>query len=79
MLDNSNNTTKHLNSIIELYQLSQTISTPTRVTMTTSSLLEVCLTPTPDKVVPISISDHYMILISVKLIFILNKFALRKS
>jgi hypothetical protein len=72
MLDNSNNTTKHLNSIIELYQLSQTISTPTRVTMTTSSLLDVCLTPTPDKlitsrVVPISISDHYMILIVRKI------------
>ena len=84
MLDNSNNTTKHLNSIIELYQLSLTISTPTRVTMTSSSLLDVCLTPTPDKlitsrVVPISISDHYMILIVRKIIFILNKFAIRKS
>jgi hypothetical protein len=43
-LDNSNNTTKLLNSMIELCQLSQTISTPTRVTRTTSSLLDVCFT-----------------------------------
>ena len=40
MLDNSNNTTKHL---------TQTISSPTRVTMTSSSLLDVCITPTPEK------------------------------
>ena len=82
MLDNSNNTTKHLNAIMELYQLTQTISSPTRVTMTSSSLLDVCITPTPEKlvtsrVVPIAISDHYLILI-VKLIFILIKSATRK-
>ena len=52
MLDISNNATKNLNSIIELlYQLTQTISSPTRVTMTSSTLLDVCLTPTPDKLV----------------------------
>ena len=67
MLDNSNNTTKHLNAIMELYQLTQTISSPTGVTMTSSSLLDVCITPTPEKivtsrVVPIAISDHYLIL-----------------
>jgi hypothetical protein len=64
MFDVSNNATKNLNSIIELYQLTQTISSPTRVTMTTSTLLDVCLTRTPDKlvlskVVQIAISDHY--------------------
>jgi hypothetical protein len=68
MLDVSNNATKNLNSIIELYQLTQTISSLTRVTMTSSTLLDVCLTPTPDKlvlskVVQIAISDHYMILV----------------
>ena len=67
MLDNSNNTTKHLNAIMELYQLTQTRSSLTRVTMTSSSLLDVCITPTPEKlvtsiVVPIAISDHYLIL-----------------
>ena len=34
MLDNSNNGTKNLNAIIKLYQLTQAISSPTRVTMT---------------------------------------------
>ena len=72
MFDVSNNATKNLNSIIELYQLTQTISSPTRVTMTTSTLLDVCLTPTPDKlvlskVVQIAISDHYMILVVRKI------------
>ena len=51
---------------MELYQLTQTIRSPTRVTMTSSSLLDVCITHTPEKlvtsrVVPITISDHYLI------------------
>ena len=64
MLDSLNNVTKHLNAIMELYQLTQTISSITpRVTITSSSLLDVCITPMPEKlvtsrVVPISISDH---------------------
>jgi hypothetical protein len=49
MLDVSNNATKNINSIIELYQLSQTISSPTHETMNSSSLLDICLTSTPDK------------------------------
>ena len=80
MLENSNNATKHLNAIMELYHLTQTISSPTRVTMASSSLLDVCITPTPEKlvtsrVVPIAISDRYLIL---NLIFILIKSATRK-
>ena len=56
-----------INAIMELYQLTQTISSPTRVTMTSSSLLDVCITHTPEKlvtsrVVPVTISDHYLIL-----------------
>ncbi len=43
------NATKNLNSIIVLYQLSQTINAPTRVTMTSSSLLDFfSVTPNPD-------------------------------
>ena len=83
MLDNSNNTTKHLNAIMELYQLTQTISSPTRVTMTSSSLLDVCITPTPEKlvtsrVVPIAISDHYLILTIRKLHIHLNQIRNKK-
>ena len=40
MLDVSNYGARNLNSIIELYQLSQTISSPTRVTLNSSSLLK---------------------------------------
>ena len=67
MLDTSNNATKNLNSIMESYQLSQTINTPTRVTTTSSSLIDVCLTPTPTKLIPIAISDHYMIFVVRKI------------
>jgi hypothetical protein len=72
MLDISNNATINLVSIMEQYQLIQTISAPTRKTMTSSSLLDVCLTPTPEKlitsrVVPITISDHYMIVVVRKI------------
>ena len=51
MLDILNNTTKNLISIMEQYQLTQTINTPTRKTMNSSSLLDVCLTPTPEKLI----------------------------
>ncbi len=53
-------------------QLAQTISAPTRKTMTSSTLLDICLTSTPEKlitsrVVPITISGHYMIVIVRKI------------
>ena len=50
---------------MEQYQLTQTVSAPTRKTMTSSSLLDICLTSTlhSSRVVPITISDHYMIAI----------------
>ena len=78
MLDNSNNSTKNLKAIMELFQLTQTISSPTHVTMTSSSLLDVCITPTPEKlvtsrVVPIAISDHYLILTIRKINIPLNQ------
>ena len=64
--------TKNLMSIMEQYQLTQTINTPTRKTMNSSSLLDVCLTPAPEKlitsrVVPITLSDHFMIVVVRKI------------
>ena len=55
--------TSKLNSIYELYQLSQLINEPTRVTLTSSSLIEHIVTNTPEKishsgVVHTGISDH---------------------
>ncbi len=54
---------------MEQYQITQTTSAPTRKTMTSSSLLDICLTSvTPEnlitsRVVPITLSDQYMIVI----------------
>ena len=42
--------TNKLNSLYELYQLSQLINEPTRVTMTTSSLIDHVVTNTPEKI-----------------------------
>ena len=39
ILDNSNNDTMHFFSIMEQYQLTQTITSPTRMTITSSSLV----------------------------------------
>ena len=55
-----------LSSIYELYQLSQLINEPTRVTLTTSSLIDHVVTNTPEKishsgVVLTGISDHSLI------------------
>jgi exonuclease III len=62
-----NMATNKLNSLYELYQLSQLINEPTRVTMTTSSLIDHVVTNTPEKishsgVVHTGISDHSLLL-----------------
>jgi hypothetical protein len=44
MLDSSSHVTKRLRSLIEMYELSQIITKPTRLTQTTASLLDVCIT-----------------------------------
>ena len=59
----SNTPTKKIKSLYELYQLSQLIDKSTRVTMTTSSLIDHIVTNTPEKisdsgVVHTGISDH---------------------
>ena len=58
--------TNKLNSLYELYQLSQLINELTRVTMTTSSLIDHVVTNTPEKishsgVVHTGISDHSLV------------------
>ena len=45
----SNLPTKKLNSLYELYQLSQLIDEPTRITMTTSSFIDHIITNIPDR------------------------------
>lgn len=62
---------KRLLDIIDIYQLEQIISEPTRVTTETTSLIDVFITNIPQKVkssgvLRISISDHYMIYVCTK-------------
>ena len=57
---------------MQLYQLTQIIDVPTRVTKSTKSLLDVCITSSPDKiiqsgVVHLGISDHSLIYATRKL------------
>ena len=46
----NNMPTKKLNSVYELYQLSQLIDEPTRIAMTTSSLIDHITTNTPEQI-----------------------------
>ena len=57
---------------MQLYQLTQVINEPTRVTKSTKSILDVCITSSPDKiiqsgVVNLAISDHSLIYATRKL------------
>ena len=57
---------------MQLYQLTQVINEPTRVTKSTKSILDVCITSSPDKiiqsgVVHLGISDHSLIYATRKL------------
>ena len=66
MLDSSSHVTKRLTSLMEMYQFSQIITQPTRLTQTTASLLDVCITSNSENVVsedvvPLGISDHNLI------------------
>ena len=56
-----------INYIENLFCMSQLINSPTRVTVDSSKIIDLILTTQPDKhksskVIPISVSDHYMIL-----------------
>ena len=51
---------------MELYQLTQIINDPTRITEYTKSLIDVCITSSPEKnissgVIYLGISDHSLI------------------
>ena len=45
---------------MELYQLTQIINDPTRITESTESLLDVCITSSPEKII-LGISDHIVL------------------
>ena len=68
-------TGKRLEEIMELYQLAQIINDPTRITEYTKSLIDVCITSSPEKIISsgvihLGISDHSLIYAIRKLNYI---------
>ena len=71
-LDNVNTNSSHLLNIMDIYGLTQLITEPTRVTQHSRTLIDLCLTNSPDKisnsgVVDIGISDHCAIFLTRKI------------
>ena len=69
--------TKKIKSLYELYQLTQMIDEATRVTMTTSSLIDHIVTNTPEKisdsgVIHTGISDHSLVF-AIRKISVIDK------
>ena len=72
MFNELSHATKKLNSILELYQLSQVVNKPTCETISTSSLLDVCITSNPEKiilseVISTGVSDHNLVFVVRKI------------
>ena len=72
LLDTTNFAAKKLASIMEIYQLIQVIDKPTRITESSASLLNVCITSAPDKIVCSDVihtggSDHSLIYVVRKI------------
>ena len=63
--------TNHVHYIESLFDVKQLVETPTRVTPTSSSLIDIILSSIPEnhlctKVIPVTLSDHYLIFTSVQ-------------
>ena len=72
LLDTEKNVhSQQLTDIMDIYQLKQIITEPTRITTNTASLIDVFITNSPQKVkssevILPGISDHYMIYVCTK-------------
>ena len=76
------NNSSHLLNIIDIYGLPQLITEPTRVTQYSSTLIDLCLTNSPDKisksgVINIGISDHSAVYLTRKIAHL--RFNMHKS
>ena len=73
MYDGSNNhNSSTLTNILDIYGLSQLISEPTRITPTSRTLIDLCITSSPEKisnsgVVHLGISDHSLVFMTLKI------------
>ena len=74
MHDGSNHNSSTLTNILDIYGLSQLISEPTRITPTSSTLIDLCITSSPEKiskagVVHLGISDHSLVFMTLKICY----------
>ena len=74
MQDGSNHYSSTLTNILDIYGLSQLISEPTRITPTSSTLIDLCITNSPAKiskagVVHLGISDHSLVFMTLKICY----------
>ena len=75
MLDGSNNhNSSTLTNILDIYGLSQLISEPTRITPTSRTLIDLCITSSPEKisssgVIHLAISDHSLVFMTLKICY----------
>ena len=74
MLHNRSNyhISSNLTNIFDIYGLSQMISEPTRITSTSRTLIDLCITNSPEKivnsgVVHLGISDHSLVFMTIKI------------
>ena len=75
--NNISNHTKRFNDIVNIFQLTQLIDQPTRITEKTASLLDVALVNNPEnishsEVLHVGISDHSLIYVCRKISFVKN-------
>ena len=70
--NSSNHNSSTLTNILDIYGLSQLISEPTRITPTSRTLIDLCITSSPEKiskagVVHLGISDHSLVFMTLKI------------
>ena len=66
------NLSSNLTNILDIYGLSQMISEPTRITSTSRTLIDLCITNSSEKnvnsgVVHLGISDHSLVFVTIKI------------
>ena len=66
---------RSLLNVLDIYGLSQLITKPTRVTATSESLIDVCITNSPERIVnsdviPLGISDHSLVFMTRKIHYV---------
>jgi len=74
MQDGSNHNSSTLTNILDIYGLSQLILEPSRITPTSSTMIDLCTTNSPEKiskagVAHLDISDHSLVFMTLKICY----------